>query len=294
MYCKKCGKEIPDNSIYCSFCGTKQISQNKYIEYIKYIKWNPNIIRNIIFSIIVIIKKVKTLCLPFLIKILIICTICCGIEYSPLDWYQFFTEDIPEESYVDYQEFKRNCVSVTKEYLRNGELEFYQYNLIRNPYDYLHRWEYDEKVFNNINWVKDSYITTEREYVLADIEQNRKQNIECALWWILGIYFIVCITKKLVMWTLAFKNWLYKGREKNGVESTYVKGSKAWNRYINILTFKTILCTSLIVGGGIWMCYIIDAEEREEDLIPYIFVILLIFLCVFIWKRFNRSKKEKH
>ena len=24
MYCKKCGKEIPDDSIYCNHCGTRQ------------------------------------------------------------------------------------------------------------------------------------------------------------------------------------------------------------------------------------------------------------------------------
>lgn len=24
MYCKKCGKEIPDNAIFCTYCGTEQ------------------------------------------------------------------------------------------------------------------------------------------------------------------------------------------------------------------------------------------------------------------------------
>lgn len=24
MYCKKCGKKIDDDSIYCTYCGTKQ------------------------------------------------------------------------------------------------------------------------------------------------------------------------------------------------------------------------------------------------------------------------------
>ena len=28
MYCRKCGKEIPNDSVYCSYCGTKQIGNN--------------------------------------------------------------------------------------------------------------------------------------------------------------------------------------------------------------------------------------------------------------------------
>ncbi len=32
MYCKNCGKEIDDNSIYCSHCGARQdYSQNTYL-----------------------------------------------------------------------------------------------------------------------------------------------------------------------------------------------------------------------------------------------------------------------
>ena len=27
MLCRKCKKEIPDNSIYCNFCGTKQTDE---------------------------------------------------------------------------------------------------------------------------------------------------------------------------------------------------------------------------------------------------------------------------
>lgn len=286
MYCKSCGKEIPDNSIYCSFCGTKQISQNKYI------KWNPDRIRNIIFSAITIIRKVWTFCRPFLIKAFIIFIICWGFGNTPLSWYHFFIEDIPEESDADFQAFKKNCISVTKEYWKNGEIEYYQYHLIGNPYDYLHRWEYDDKVFENLYWIEDSHITTKREEVLEDIEYDRKLNIEAILGWILGIYLIIYITKKLVIWTLVFKRWLYKGREKREVENTSIKDSKAWNRYINILTFKTILFTSLIIGGITWIYFIIDTTEKE-DLVPYIIAVLLILLGMFIWKKFNKNKKEK-
>ncbi|ANE51086.1 zinc-ribbon domain-containing protein [Flavisolibacter tropicus] len=32
MYCKSCGKEIDNDSVYCSFCGTKQFAENKPLE----------------------------------------------------------------------------------------------------------------------------------------------------------------------------------------------------------------------------------------------------------------------
>lgn len=38
MYCKKCGKEIPNDSTYCNHCGTRQIPQKVTVEFNK-----PNI-----------------------------------------------------------------------------------------------------------------------------------------------------------------------------------------------------------------------------------------------------------
>jgi hypothetical protein len=29
MFCKSCGKEIPDNSVFCNYCGTRQIETNQ-------------------------------------------------------------------------------------------------------------------------------------------------------------------------------------------------------------------------------------------------------------------------
>jgi uncharacterized membrane protein YvbJ len=56
MYCKKCGKEIPDDSIYCNHCGTRQIPQKVTVEFNK-----PNIseddVRKGIFSFISFLKK---------------------------------------------------------------------------------------------------------------------------------------------------------------------------------------------------------------------------------------------
>lgn len=293
MYCKKCGKEIPDNSIYCNFCGTRQVSQNNII---KYIKLDSNGIRNVLFSVYINTKKIWAFCLPFLIRIVLLILICWINNHIPLSWYQFSTENVPKESYANLQTFRKNCISVTEVYLNYGggsKIKSYDYKLIDNPYKYLHKWEYDEEVFNMLYWVDDMDVTTKREDVLENVERKRKQNIETVLGCILGIYIIVYITKKFVIWTLSFRHWLYQGKEKKKEENTYIKGSKAWNRYINILTFKTILFTSLIIGGITWVYYIIDTTE-SEDLVPYSIAVLLIFFCVSIWKRFHKNKKEKH
>ena len=35
MYCKKCGKEIPDDSVFYNHCGTRQIPQKVTVEFNK-------------------------------------------------------------------------------------------------------------------------------------------------------------------------------------------------------------------------------------------------------------------
>ncbi len=55
MYCKKCGKEIPDDSIYCSYCGFVQ-KEKKLILPFKKPQISEDDIRNFIFKIFHFIK----------------------------------------------------------------------------------------------------------------------------------------------------------------------------------------------------------------------------------------------
>ena len=77
MYCKKCGKEIPNDSIYCNHCGTRQKPQNVSIGFKK-----PDIkeddVRNGILSSFAFIKKtIKWLWNVLLLKYVLLAFVFC-------------------------------------------------------------------------------------------------------------------------------------------------------------------------------------------------------------------------
>ncbi len=85
MFCKKCGKEISDDSAYCNHCGTRQMPQNVSIKFKK-----PDIkeddVRNGILSFFASVKKIikwfwDVLLLKYVLFAFIFCYILCLILF---------------------------------------------------------------------------------------------------------------------------------------------------------------------------------------------------------------------
>lgn len=114
MYCRKCGKEIAEDFIYCKHCGTKQISQKITIEFTKpSLKVNEDSYRNLIFCIGRFLKKAY-LCVRPLILRLIVWGIVALITWNGIYYGFQYLERYPTESVKSIQEFREHGVILQK------------------------------------------------------------------------------------------------------------------------------------------------------------------------------------
>ena len=111
MYCKKCGKEIIEDSIYCKYCGTRQTPQKITIEITKpSFTLNGNILRNYIFNFGSFLKKVIICIYPLVIR-LILWGIISLIVWNGVYYIFQYIEKPPIESSKNIQDFKKYGVT---------------------------------------------------------------------------------------------------------------------------------------------------------------------------------------
>lgn len=111
MYCKKCGKEITEDSVYCKYCGARQTPQKITIEFNKPpLKINEDLLRSIIFGLGRVLKRVCIILLPFVLR-LIIGGIIAVITWNGIYYGMQWLYEPPVESIQSIQNFNQYGVS---------------------------------------------------------------------------------------------------------------------------------------------------------------------------------------
>lgn len=202
MYCKKCGKDIPDDSVFCNHCGTRQTPKRIVVEFDKPFI-SEDSVRNGIFRIGRFLK-------PILIMLLSICIITGATYY--ITYYSFYYLHLPPEASSSEVELYREKGIITYEstITIQGVTKSYRSYRYEKPCTILPncKWDLDEELFcppyhTNCFDKDDTDINKSRTVFLVykSEEFAGKHSV---------IVLSICLLYYLIRLFVKFRNWLYK------------------------------------------------------------------------------------
>ena len=209
MYCKKCGKEIPDDSIYCNHCGTRQTPKKILVEFTEpsLPSLNGDSIRNGIFRIGRFLKKLIVSLKPLVIVLLISGIIATAAYY--IAYYSYYCYHLPQEaSDSEVKLYEEKGVSSREGYyIIAGAKQPVTFCDYKNPSEILPncKWEFDDELINRTDY---------RRWFRNNINETRKSYLEykseSVAFYYPYIAFGVCMFVYFVVLLLKFRNWFYK------------------------------------------------------------------------------------
>ena len=210
MFCKKCGNEISDDSVYCNHCGTRQTPKKIVVEFNEpsLPSINQTTIRNGIFCIGRFLNKLFVSLKPLAIVLLISGIIATTAYY--IAYYSYYYYHLPQEaSDSEVELYQEKGISSREGYFLYGGIKKIPvtFHDFKNPSEILPncKWEFDDELINrtdhrrwfcnNINETRKSYLEYKSESVASDYPY---------------IAFGLCMLVYFVVLLLKFRKWLYK------------------------------------------------------------------------------------
>ena len=115
MYCKNCGKEITDDSVFCKYCGTRQIPQKIILEFNKpSFRLTGDFFRNLVFGFGRLLKKVCICLFPLVLR-LAIWGVVAAVVWNGVYYGFQYTEKPPVESSTSISNFNKYGVTIHTE-----------------------------------------------------------------------------------------------------------------------------------------------------------------------------------
>ncbi len=209
MYCKKCGKEIPDDSIYCNHCGTRQIPKKIIVEFNKPAmpSINEDSIRSGIFRFFEFLRRCIVSLKPVVLHLLLIGLV-CGATYVVV-YYSYYCLNLPPQANSSEIAFyDENGIVGFGDNNPSGTWTWQVLDCYRNPSEILPdcKWDLDDDMIEEKGWwFQEDFI---------DVNQFRKAYLKhkaedlASLFSIIG--FCLCLLYYFVKLVIKFRKWLYK------------------------------------------------------------------------------------
>ncbi len=220
MYCKKCGKEIQDDSNFCNHCGARQTPKKIVVEFNEpsLPSINGDFVRRAIFGFGRFLKKIILFLKPIVLRLLVVGLVICivsGAAYG-IAYYSYYLINKPPKastSEVSLYREKGIYTELRKGFTIGGRKtdDYYEYEYI-NPSEILPncKWHLDEDMMNTNSYYRffdgdSTDINDTREEYLMDKSEDFAYPYSMIA---LGI----CLFYYLVRLFIKFRRWLYKNK----------------------------------------------------------------------------------